>query len=99
MANRLDAVTVSRASGEGQQSVSVTTTSAATTDPIGAEDPLIYSTVECFAVAGTNPTATVAVGTPIPAGVLVRLAGVQPNDRLAFIAATGSGTAYVRRDS
>lgn len=99
MSDRIDAVTVCRGPGEGQQSVSVSTSSAATTDLIASTDPLIYSTVECFAVAGASPTATVAVGTPIPAGVLVRLAGVSPGDRLAFITASGTGTVYVRRDS
>ncbi len=96
MADRTDAVVVSRGANEGQQSVSVSTTSAATTDAIGSNDPLIYSTVECFVVAGAAPTATVANGTPIPAGGYVRLTGVQPGDRLAFIAASGTGTAYVR---
>lgn len=96
MNTRPDAVVVSRGSGEGQQSVSVSTSSAATTDPVGSVDPLIYSTVECFVVAGASPTATVANGTPIPANGYIRLLGVQPGDRLAFIAASGSGTAYVR---
>lgn len=96
---REDAVLVCRGAGEGQQSVSVSGTSAATASPIGSDDPLIYSTVECFAVAGTNPTATVAIGTPIPANQLVRLAGVQPGDNLAFITTGGTGTVYIRRDS
>ncbi|CAB5222501.1 hypothetical protein UFOVP368_12 [uncultured Caudovirales phage] len=95
MSERLDAIVVARGTGEGHQSVSVSTTTAATTNPINAEDPLIYSTVECFAVAGASPTATVATGTPIPALTLIRMTGVQPNDRLAFITATGTGTVYV----
>jgi hypothetical protein len=95
MSERLDAIIVSRGTGEGHQQVSVSTSSAATTNPINAEDPLIYSTVECFAVAGTSPTATVAAGTPIPALTLIRLSGVQPDVRLAFITAAGTGTVYV----
>lgn len=96
MSDRLDAITVSRGSGEGHQQVSVSTSTAATTNPITDLNPLVYSTVECFAVAGPGtPTATVAAGTPIPALTLIRLTGVQLGDRLAFIAATGSGTVYV----
>lgn len=96
MSERLDAITVSRGTGEGHQQVSVSTSSAATTNVIADLDPLVYSTVECFAVAGTGtPTATVAAGTPIPALTLIRLTGIQPGDRLAFITATGTGTVYV----
>jgi len=95
MAERLDAIIVSRGTGEGNQQVSASGTSAATTNAINAEDPLVYSTVEVFAVAGASPTATVAAGTPIPANTLIRLSGVQPGDRLAFITASGTGTVYV----
>lgn len=98
MADRLDAIIVSRGTGEGNQSVSVSTTTAATTNPVTGIDPLIVSDVLVFAVAGASPTATVAAGTPIPANTLIRLAGVQPGDRLAFITATGTGTVYVCPD-
>lgn len=98
MSKRLDGIVVNRGAGEGQQSVSVSGTSAATTDPINCDDPLVYSTVECFAIAGPNPTATVAAGTPIPPSTLIRLVGAQPGDRLAFITTGGTGTVYVRRD-
>ena len=96
MTQRLDAITVARGTNEGNQSVSISTTSAQTTNAINMDSPLIYSTVECFALAGANPTATVAEGTPIPPLTLIRLAGVQPGDKLAFITATGTGTVYVR---
>ena len=95
MNDRTDAVVVSRGAGEGQQSVAVSTSSAATTNPIDSENPLIYTTVEVFVVAGPSPTAAVATGTPIPAGGYIRLRGVQPGDRLAFITASGTGTVYV----
>lgn len=78
------------------QSVSVNTSSAATANPIGAKSAVIYSTVECFAVYGAAPTATVAAGIPIPAGIPVRVYGFDATDKLAFIAASGSGVAYVR---
>lgn len=96
MADRSDRMRVARTDATGGQSVSVTTASAATAAAIGSDQCLVYSTVECFALAGTTPTATVAQGTPIPANVLIRLEGLKPTDAIAFIAATGSGTAYVR---
>lgn len=89
-------LTVARGANEGQQSVSVTTASAATSNAIGSDKCLVYSNVECFALAGANPTATVAAGTPIGAGQMIRLKGIRPGDKLAFIAATGSGTVYIR---
>lgn len=87
---------VAHSANEGQQSVAVTTASAQTTDAIGAETCVVYSDVECFALAGTNPTATVAAGTPIAAGQMIRLRGIKAGEKLAFIAAAGSGTVYVR---
>lgn len=87
---------LANSTAEGQQSVSVSTSSAATTDAIGTTEAVIYSTVECFAVANGNPTATVAAGTPIPANTLVRVSGFKPTDKIALIAASSSGTAYIR---
>lgn len=89
-------IKVARGTGEGQQSVSVTTSSAATSNAIGAGECYVYSTVECFALAGAAPTATVAAGTPIAANAMIRLTGLQAGDKIAFIAASGSGTVYVR---
>jgi hypothetical protein len=90
-------IAVAHTSGEGQQSVSVSTTSAKTTNAIGAEDCLVYTTVECFVLAGADPTATTAAGTPLAANSMIRLSGLNPvTDKLAFITATGTGTAYVR---
>lgn len=89
---------LARSANEKQTSVAVTTSSAATTLPVGSDVALIYSTVECFAVANDNPTATVAAGTPIPAGALVRVS-FNKGDKIAFIAASGSGTAYIRPDA
>ncbi len=97
MNDRADAITVSRGTGEGRQSVSVSTSSARTAADIGSNECLVYSTVECFAVAGNSSvTATVADGTPIPASTLIRLRGVIPNGRIAFITASGTGTVYIR---
>lgn len=78
----------------GGQSVAVTTASATTTNAIGADKVVIYSTVECFVTVGTS--ATVAVGIPVPANSPMRLHGFKPTDKLSFIAATGTGTAYIR---
>lgn len=96
MARRNDAITVARSTGQGQQSVSVSTSSAASGNEIGAGECLVLSDVACFALAGSAPTATVAAGTPIPANVYIRLEGLDPSDKLAFITATGTGTVYIR---
>lgn len=96
MAKREDAIAVAHGTGEGQQSVSVSDTSAATTNAIGSDECLVYSTVECFALAGASPTATVAAGTPLPANVLIRMYGLTASEKLAFITASGTGTVYVR---
>lgn len=90
------AIRIAHGASEGQQSVSASTTSAATSNAISDTMALVYSTVECFALAGASPTATVAAGTPIPANVLIRLTGLLPSDKLAFITSTGTGTVYVR---
>ena len=66
-------LTVARGTGEGQQSVSVSGTSAATSNAIGADECVVYANVECFVLAGSNPTATVAAGTPLSAGQTIRL--------------------------
>jgi hypothetical protein len=96
MNDRPDAITVARGADEGQQSVSVSTSSAVTTNAIGAVECLVYANVECFVLAGSNPTATVAAGTPIGSGQMVRLRGLRAGDKLAFITASGTGTAYIR---
>jgi hypothetical protein len=96
MADRSDRIRVARTGATGGQSVSVSGTSAATASTIGAQECVIYSTVECFAVAGSTPTATVANGTPIPANTLIRVEGLLPTDTIAFITSGGSGTVYVR---
>ena len=96
MADRSDRMRIARTGAPGGQSVSVSTTSAATSAAIGAQECVVYSTVECFAIAGASPTATVAQGTPIPANQLIRLEGLLATDAIAFITASGTGTVYVR---
>jgi hypothetical protein len=97
MNDRTDAITVARTGATGGQSVSVSTASAATGAAIGSTECLVYSTVECFALAGpATPTATVAQGTPIPALTLIRLRNLRSTDLVAFITASGTGTVYVR---
>lgn len=89
-------VSIPHSDKEGQQSVAVSTSSLATSNPIGDTKAVVYSTVECFLVAGTAPTATVAAGQPIPANVLIPISGLKPEDKIAAIAASGSGTIYIR---
>lgn len=90
------AIRIARGTSEGQQSVSVSTSSAATSNVIGASDCYVYTNVECFALAGGTPTATVAAGTPLAANSMTRFTGLQAGDKIAFITASGTGTAYVR---
>lgn len=89
-------VAVPHSDKEGQTSIAVTTSSAATSAAIGDTKAVVYSTVECFIVAGASPTATVAAGQPIPANQLIPISGFQKTDKIAAIAASGSGTLYIR---
>lgn len=89
-------IRIAKTANEGQQSVSVSTTSAATTNAIGDTSCVVMSDVACFIVAGASPTATVAAGTPIPANALMPINGLDPTDKIAAITATGTGTLYVR---
>lgn len=90
---------IARSANEGQQSVSLSTASAASTNPVNAERVVVYTTVECFLVADTAPTATVASGTPIPANSSFRLFGLRATDKIAAITAAGTGTLYIRPDA
>lgn len=94
--NFTSAIRVARTGVTGGQSVSISTSSAATSAEIGSPDCYVYTNVECFVLADANPTATVAAGTPLAANSMVRLTGLQAGDKLAFITASGTGTAYVR---
>jgi len=97
MNNWAYAVKAARTNQEGQQSVSVSTSSAATAAVINSSTCVVYSTVECFLVVGASPTATVAIGQPIPANTLVPVKGITAGvDKIAAISATGSGTLYIR---
>lgn len=89
-------VSVPHSDKEGQTSIAVSTTSAQTADPIGDTKAVVYATVECFIVAGANPTATVAAGQPIPANALIPISGFGASDKIAAIAASGDGTLYIR---
>ena len=93
--NEISAVVPDGSDASGQ-SVSVSTSSAASSNAIEATEAYVYSTVECFIVKGATPTATVAAGLPVPANVPMRVAGLKPTDKIAAIASTGSGTLYIR---
>ena len=97
MNNWAYAAKIPASSEEGQTSISVSTSSAATSAVIKSNFAIVYSTVECFIVVGANPTATVATGLPIPANTLVPVSGIRGGiDKIAAIAASGSGTLYIR---
>lgn len=90
---------IARGSSEGQQSVALSTSSAVSTNDIGADSVVVYTDVECFLVAGETPVATVAAGTPMPAGATYRLTGLLATDKIAAITAAGTGTLYIRPDA
>lgn len=90
---------IARGSSEGQQSVSLSTASAASANAIGSDTVVVYANVECFLVAGAAPTATVAAGTPMSAGATYRLTGLLATDKIAAITAAGTGTLYIRPDA
>lgn len=93
----MDRLRIAKTAQEGQQSIAVTTSSAATTNAIGSGKAVVYSTVECFIV--NADTATVAAGSPIPANILIPIEVVDPTAKIAAIAASGSGTLYIRPDA
>lgn len=90
-------IRIAHSADEGQQSVSVSGTHAETTNAIGATTALVYSTVECFVVAGASPVATVAAGTPVPATTVLRIYGLDPaTDKISAITSSATGTLYIR---
>lgn len=78
------------------QTVSISGTSAATTNPVddgGATIVRIISTTACHYILGSSPTATTSHAY-LPADTVEYIA-VNPGDKIAFIQASASGTAYV----
>lgn len=73
--------------------VAISTTSAQSS-AIAAESAYIYSTVDCFAVAGATPTATTACMF-VPKETPLRIGGIKRGQKLAFITASGSGSVYL----
>lgn len=96
MHNYAISIRPARTSGEDQQSVSLSTSSNVTSSTIGRTNAVVYSTVACFIVVGASPTATVAIGMPIPANTLVPISGLAASDKIAAITASGTGTLYIR---
>lgn len=92
-----EAVRIAKTAQEGQQSVSLSTSSGATSSPIGASKAIVYATVECFIM--NADTATVAAGTPIPANTDIPVVDLDPTAKIAAITASGTGTLYIRPDA
>ncbi len=80
--------------GGASQAVSISSTSAQSAAMSG-DNAVLYSTVDTFVRAGTNPTA-LSDGTDqfIPAGVLVRVR-FDAGSKLAFKTSSASGTVYI----
>jgi hypothetical protein len=74
-------------------SVSISTTSAQSAVLAGG-NVVVMATADCFVLRGSNPTATTAC-LPLVANREYRLTGIAQGERLAFITASGTGTAYI----
>ena len=55
---------------------------------------VVMSTVDCFVIYGSNPTATTSC-MPLIANVQYRLYGWNAGDKMAFITAGSAGTVYI----
>ena len=86
---------ISVSTGGTSQSLAVSAASATTTVPFAAGTCIVSPTVDMFVRRGVTPVA-VADGTDqiLLAGFTYRIAGIMPNEKLAFIAAS-AGTAYI----
>ncbi|MBO9602549.1 MAG: hypothetical protein J7496_08585 [Novosphingobium sp.] len=73
--------------------VSISGTSAQSA-ALSEDSAVVCSTVDCFVMKGTNPTATTG-GAFIPANVPLRLFGWKPGQKLAFITSGATGTVYL----
>lgn len=74
------------------QKVDVTTSSAQTTTLIGA-DAIVTVTALCFVTLGATAVANTSMA--LAPNVPYRLRGIVDGDRLAFVAPTGTATAYI----
>jgi hypothetical protein len=79
------------------QKVTTSTTSAQST-ALQAGEWIALASAVTFVLRGANPTAVVDTCPALPANIPVRLKGIQDNDKLAFIVASGTGTVYLSRD-
>jgi hypothetical protein len=95
MAQLITEMSLTIDSGGRSQSVAVSTTSAQSA-AISAPNVVLTPTVSGFIRQGANPTA-VSDGTDIflLGNNTYRLGGFVPGNKLAFIAASGTGTLYI----
>jgi hypothetical protein len=81
--------------GGTSEAVSVTGTSAQSA-AIDGNNAYVYASVAVFFRQGADPTAlATGVDQIIPAGVPMRINGIVPGNKLAFIAVGNSGTVYI----
>lgn len=85
-----DSITVPQVANKQAISVSGTSAQSAALD---AEWATVWATVDCYVLAGSNPTATTSC-LFIPASTYLRLTGWTRGQKLAFIAG-GSGTVHL----
>lgn len=82
-------------SGGQSESVALSGTSAQSS-AILSDRCTVFVTVDCFIRHGSNPTAlSTGVDDIIPAGNKVRISGIIPGNKLAFITGGATGTAYI----
>lgn len=77
------------------QKVDVTTTSAQSTALPDNSDVAVIVTALCFVSRGQNPTAVANTSLALAPNVPYRLKGIRDNEKLAFVTATGTATAYL----
>lgn len=77
------------------QTVSISGTSAATSNAVGSETRVIriIATTACHYIIGASPTATTS-DTYLPANTFEYIK-INPGEKIAFIQNAASGTAYV----
>lgn len=76
------------------QSVALTTTSAQSA-VLRDTDYMVMVTALAFMRCGTNPTAAANTGMALAANIPYQIKGVKEGEKLAFVAATGTATAYI----
>lgn len=82
-------------SGANAQSTALVLKPTPSSTSDARSDVLVYSTVDCFARCGANPTAVVDTDVLIPGGLLVRLSGIKDGEKIGFITSGAAGNVWI----